>query len=311
MLTYGGIVQRLLVPDRNGEPGDVVLGFSTLEEYIHGGSLYLGAIVGRYANRIAGASFELDGVRLAVSQNDGRNSLHGGTRGFDKQVWRAVEAGVEGTDAKLSLAYTSPDGEMGYPGTLEVVATYLLSTEGVLSLDFQAATDRPTVLNLTGHAYWNLAGEGSGAIDDQLVTVHAGRYVEVDRELIPTGATPSVAATRFDLRGPRPVGALVGGCDLTFVLDRESADPGALVRAADLRDPQSGRSVSIFTSEPGIHLYTGHGGLALETQHFPDSPNRPGFPSTVLRPGEKYSSRTVWIFGADLIPDGVRTSVAK
>ena len=325
--TYGGIVQRLLVPDRDGAPADVVLGFSTLEEYLDEGGLYLGAIVGRYANRIAGGSFELDGATYALPCNEGENSLHGGTRGFDKQVWRPVEVGVDGTDATLSLAYTSPDGEMGYPGALEVVASYRLAADGSLRLDFQATTDRPTVINLTGHTYWNLAGEGSGTVDGQLLTLHADRYVDVDCELRPTGETPLVAGTPLDVRVPRPVGELLdapspqlesaGGYDFTFVLDREATAPGALVRAADLHDPVSGRSLSIATTEPGIHFYSGQrldgstsgkagrayqarAGLALETQHFADSPNHPEFPSTVLRPGEAFSSSTVWSFGADL-----------
>jgi aldose 1-epimerase len=315
--TYGGIVQRLLVPDRDGVPGDVVLGFSTLEEYVDAGSLYLGAIIGRYANRIAGGSFELDGATYSLPRNEGENSLHGGTQGFDRRVWRPVDVGVDSGDATLSLAYTSADGEMGYPGTLEVAASYRLAADGSLRLDFHATTDGPTVINLTGHSYWNLAGEGSGTVDGQCLTLHAERYVGVDRELLPTGELPVVAGTPLDFRTPRPVGESADGYDFTFVLDREAVAAGELVRAADLYDPLSGRSLSIATTEPGIHFYSGRqldgstsgkagrayqarAGLALETQHFGDSPNHPGFPSTVLRPGEVFSSSTVWSFGTDL-----------
>jgi aldose 1-epimerase len=309
--TYGGTVQRLLVPDRAGVRGDVVLGLSTLEQYLDGGSLYLGAIVGRYASRIAGAAFTLDGETRTLTRNEGRNSLHGGTRGLDKRVWAPVEAGVVGGAPTLSLVYASPDGEMGYPGMLEVVATYRLEDDRTVRVEFRATTDHATVVNLTSHPYWNLAGEGSGPVDGHLLALHADRYVAVDGELIPTGEVLPVAGTALDFRAARRV-AEAGDCDLTFVLDGT-----ALAPAADLHDPVSGRTLSIATSEPGIHFYSGHkldgsytgkagrpygprGGLALEAQHFPDSPNRPEFPSTELRPGEELSSSTVWSFRTDL-----------
>jgi aldose 1-epimerase len=305
--TYGGIVQRLLVPDRAGLPGDVVLGFSTLEQYLEAGSLYLGAIVGRYASRIAGGTFALDGETWTLPRNEGRNSLHGGTRGLDKRVWAPVEAGVVDGAPTLSLVYASPDGEMGYPGTLEVVATYRLKDDRTVRLDFRAGADHATVVNLTSHSYWNLAGEGSGSVDGHQLAVHADRYVAVDDELIPTGEIPPVEGTSLDFRAPRRVGE-TADCDLTFV-----CGGAALAPAADLHDSVSGRTLSIATTEPGIHVYSGHkldgthigkagapygprAGLALEAQHFPDSPNRPVFPSTVLRPGDELSSSTEWAF---------------
>jgi aldose 1-epimerase len=302
--TYGATVQRLLVPDGAGAAGDVVLGFSTLEEYLQAEDLYLGSIVGRYASRIAGGSFTLDGETWALPRNEGRNHLHGGASGLDKRVWQPVEASVVDGAPTLTLAYLSPDGEMGYPGTLEVVAAYRLVDDRTVNLDFRATTDRATVVNLTSHPYWNLAGEGSGSVGGHVLTVHAGRYVAVDEELIPTGEILPVGGSPFDFRAPRTVGES-GDCDLTLVLD---GDP-----AAFLHDPVSGRSLSISTTEPGIHLYTGHklegshrgkagtpyaarAGLALEAQHLPDSPNRPEFPSTVLRPGEELRSSTIWRF---------------
>jgi aldose 1-epimerase len=308
--TYGGAVQRLLVPDRAGAPADVVLGFPTLPQYLGAGSLYLGSIVGRYASRIAGGAFTLDGETWTLPRNEGANSLHGGTRGLDKRVWETVEAGVVDGAPTLSLAYVSPDGEMGYPGTLEVVATYRLEGDRAVRLDFRATTDRATVVNLTSHPYWNLAGEGSGAVDGHVLRLHAIRYVAVDDDLIPTGEIPSVERTALDFLGGRTVGE--DACDLTFALDGS-----ALAPAADLHDPLSGRTLSISTTEPGIHYYSGHkldgthsgkagtaygprAGLALEAQHFSDSPNRPEFPSTTLRPGEELSSTTVWAFRTDL-----------
>jgi aldose 1-epimerase len=311
VITYGGTVQRLLAPDREGFSGDVVLGLSSLEKYVDAGALYLGPIVGRYASRIAGGTFTLGGQTWTLPRNEGRNSLHGGTRGLDKRVWTTVEAGVVAGAPTLTLVYVSPDGEMGYPGTLEVVATYRLEDDRSVRLDFRATTDRETVVNLTSHPYWNLAGEGSGSVDGHLLALHADRYVAVDEELIPTGELLPVEGTPFDFRVPRRVGG-TEDCDVTFVLDG-----GKLAPAADLHDPTSGRTLSISTTEPGIHFYSGHkldgshtgkagkhygarAGLALEAQHFPDSPNRPEFPGTVLRPGEELSSSTVWTFGTDL-----------
>jgi aldose 1-epimerase len=310
--TYGGTVQRLLVPDRAGAPGDVVLGFPGLDQYLEAGSLYLGSIAGRYAGRIAGGSFVLDGDRWTLPANEDGNSLHGGTRGFDKQVWLPVEAGVVDGAATLSLTYVSEDGEMGYPGRLEVAATYRLTGDRSVRLDLRATCDRPTIVNLTSHAYWNLAGEGSGPVDGHLLALRATRYLAVDEELIPTGEIAPVAGTPLDFRAPRRIGE-AGAVDLTYVVDPVAT----LAPAAGLHDPSSGRSLAISTTEPGIHVYSGdkldgshagkagkpygaRAGVALETQHFPDSPNRDEFPSTVLRPGEELRSSTVWKFGVDL-----------
>jgi aldose 1-epimerase len=299
------------VPDRAGVPGDVVLGFRSLDQYLEAKSLYLGSIVGRYAGRIAGGRFVLDGEPWTLPANEGGNSLHGGTSGFDRQVWQPVEAGAVDGAATLSLAYVSEDGEMGYPGRLAVVASYRLTGDRSVRLDFRATCDRPTVVNLTSHPYWNLAGEGSGPIDDHVLALHANRYVAVDHELIPTGEIVPVAGT-LDFRAPRRIGEAVA-LDLTYVVDRVET----LAPAACLHEPSSGRSLSISTTEPGIHFYSGdkldgsqrgkagkpygpRAGVALEAQHFPDSPNRREFPSTVLRPGEVLRSSTVWKFGTDL-----------
>jgi aldose 1-epimerase len=317
--TYGGIVQRLLAPDRDGSPADVVLGFATLEEYLAGNDAYFGTLVGRYANRIANGSFALDGAAYRLERNEGRHALHGGPVGFGARVWEVDEVVATRDEAAVRLRYESPDGEMGHPGALTVAATYRLRAGCTLRLDLRATTDRATVVNLTNHTYWNLAGEGAGTIDDHELAVHADRYVAVDRELVPTGELAPVAGTPLDLRGPvrlgsRPSGTpgpleAAGGFDFTYVLGRSV--PGSLVRAADLHDPASGRALTVFTTEPGLHLYTGRdldgagrgktgiphrarGGLSLEAQHFPDSPNHPEFPSTVLRPGETFASSTVW-----------------
>jgi aldose 1-epimerase len=321
--TYGAIVQRLLVPDRDGAPADVVLGFATLAEYVEGNRAFFGALVGRYANRIAGGSFTLDGEAYSLPRNEGRHSLHGGPAGFATRLWTADEAGATPREAAVRLRYESPDGEMGYPGALSVSVTYRLRADCTLRLDLRATADRPTVVNLTNHTYWNLAGEGAGTIDDHVLAVHADRYVAVDRELIPTGGLPAVAATPLDLRRPVRLGErlagspspldLAGGLDFTYVLRRSV--PGSLARAVDLHHPGSGRSLTVYTTEPGMHVYSGRdldgagacnagrphrarGGLSLEAQHFPDSPNQPGFPSTVLRPGETFASTTVWSLSA-------------
>jgi len=313
--TYGATVQRVVFPDREGRPANVVLGYPALEGYLAGNPDFLGGIVGRYANRIGGGSFALGGRRYTLQTNDGRHSLHGGPVGFDKRVWRIVDL-TEGAEPSVTLAYLSPDGEMGYPGTLSVLATYHLGGGNALRLDLEATTDRETVVNLASHVYWNLAGEDSGTIESHLLSVPASRYVAVDSELIPTGELVSVAATPLDLREPRvlgeqlrrpsPVLAAAGGLDVTFVLDAPPAGSPAL--AAALVDPGSGRRLTVLTTEPGLHVYSGQrlaephrafAGLALETQHFPDSPNRPEFPSTVLRPGETYSSTTIWQLSVD------------
>ncbi|MFJ2878770.1 aldose epimerase family protein [Streptomyces sp. NPDC086796] len=291
VLTYGGIVQSVEVPDRDGARAGVALGLPDLAGYETFTGPYFGALVGRYANRIGGARFELDGRTHRLTPNEGRNQVHGGARGFDKRVWRAreVAGGVE-------LSLVSEDGEEGFPGRLAVSAAYTLDEGGALRITYRATTDAPTVLNLTNHTYWNLAGDGSGSALGQVLRIAAGRITPADAESLPTGAFLPVAGTRFDFREPEPVGA---GYDHNFVLDGTGP-------AAELYDAASGRVLTVTTTEPGLQLYTADhfdgrpfgpcAGIALETQHFPDSPNRPEFPSTVLRPGEESVSTTVYGF---------------
>ncbi|MFE5889075.1 aldose epimerase family protein [Streptomyces sp. NPDC056462] len=295
VLSYGGIVQSLEVPDREGHAAGVVLGFADLDGYLSHPGPYLGALIGRYANRIAGGRFPLDGLTYALDPNDPPNSLHGGERGFDKRVWEVtpVEHGVR-------LSRVSPHGEEGFPGRLEVSATYTLSSDRALRIAYEAVTDAPTVVNLTNHSYFNLAGAGSGNASGHELRLAASRYTPVDADLIPTGSLDEVAGTRFDFRQARKAGA---GYDHNFVLDKGVT--GAAEEVAELYDPSTGRVLTVATTEPGLQLYTAEhlaepfapgDGIALETQHFPDSPNRPDFPSTVLRPGEVFRSETVYAF---------------
>lgn len=320
VLSYGGIVQELRVPDRHGKPANISLGFDNLESYV-ADSPYFGALIGRYGNRIAAGRFTLDGTEYQLPVNDGPNSLHGGDQGFDKRVW-AVEPFRRGREAGLTLRRTSPDGEMGYPGTLEVEVDYTLTPGGEFRIDYRATTDAPTVVNLTNHTYFNLAGEGSGTVEGHLLEVAASRYTPVDDTLIPTGELAEVAGTPFDFRRAKPIGhdlrtaheqlLYTQGYDHNFVLDKgRTGRPGP---AATVRDPSSGRVMRVTTTEPGVQFYGGNfvtgtfagtsgriyrqsDGLCLETQHFPNSPNQPDFPSTVLRPGETYRSSTVHAFG--------------
>jgi aldose 1-epimerase len=290
-MTYGGIIVSLVAPDRHGRPADVVLGHDTLEAYLRD-SRYLGAIVGRYANRIAHARFTLDGVTYPLAANNGLHHLHGGLKGFDKVVWRATP--VEEDDrAGIVLSYTSPDGEEGYPGTLEAQVTYALTDQDELIVDYRVASDKATPVNLTQHSYFNLAGAGD--ILGHLLQIHADAMTPVDETLIPTGAIVPVADSRFDFRSPIAVGSRGIDYDQNFVVNRSGAGP---VHAVRLVEPVSGRTLDVHTTEPGLQLYTGaRQALCLETQHFPDSPNQPGFPSTILRPGSTYRSRTVFAFG--------------
>ncbi|MFJ4893110.1 aldose epimerase family protein [Streptomyces sp. NPDC088788] len=320
VLSYGGIVQSLEIPDRHGRYRNVVLGFAGLDDYV-AKSPYFGALIGRYGNRVAKGRFTLDGTTHQLSVNDGVNSLHGGAQGFDKRVWD-VAGFTSGTDVGLVLRYTSADGEMGYPGTLRTKVTYTLNRHGDWRVDYEATTDRATVVNLTSHVYWNLAGEGSGSVYEHELEIAAARYTPVDAGLIPTGELARVAGTPFDFRRAKTVGEdirvghqqlLYGqGIDHNWVLDKGiSARPEHI---ATLRDPSSGRTLRISTTEPGLQFYSGNfldgtllgtGGhlyrqgdaLCLETQHFPDSPNHPSFPSTVLRPGRTYRTSTVHTFG--------------
>ncbi len=324
ILTYGGIIQELTVPDRSGHEANVVLGFATVDDYVAhnspvaGGGVYFGALIGRYANRIAKGTFTLDGQTFHVPVNNNGNSLHGGTIGFDKKVWSATE--IPGTDSVgLRLTYVSPNGEMGYPGTLTTVVTYTLDNASRLGIHFQATTDAPTIVNLTNHSYFNLAGEASGDVYHQLLRINADRFTPTDPTQIPTGQLAPVAGTAMDLTRLTPIGARINendpqlltgqGYDLNWVLNRPSGN--ALAFAARAIDPASGRVLSVFTTQPGIQFYSGNfltgalvgtsghayrqsDGFALETQHFPDSPNHANFPSTVLRPGQTYDQTTVF-----------------
>ena len=314
LTTYGATLVALLVPDGDGRPGDVVLGFDRLEDYLRSDA-YFGATVGRVANRISGARFALDGVERRLAANDGPNHLHGGLRGFDKVVWKA-ELLIEPHAVGVRFRYLSPDGEEGYPGNLTVVVTYTLTDGNELGIAYEAETDKATPVNLTHHSYFNLAGEGNGDVLGHELTLNADRYVATGRDLIPTGEIRGVAGTPLDFAANAFVGARLadvpGGYDHCYVLKPGAGDPRL---AARLFDPASRRMMAVRTTEPGLQLYTGnfpdgsvrgkggkaypkHGGLCLEPQHYPDSPNRPGFPSIVLEPGRKYASLTVFQFSA-------------
>jgi aldose 1-epimerase len=327
VLTYGGVVQTLEVPDAEGHVDNVVLGFADLAGYVTDADPYFGALIGRYGNRIAGGTFTLDGTTHHLPINNGPNTLHGGPQGFDDKVWQATPVGNEDV-AALQLELVSPNGDQGFPGTLTATVTYTLGADSRLTVHYRATTDAPTVVNLTQHTYWNLAGEGSGDVYDQTLQIHAGGYTPVDKTLIPTGAIAPVAGTPFDFREPMAIGERIRendpqllngqGYDHNWVLDRtgNGARPGsdsedALEEAAVVQDPGSGRTLTISTTEPGLQFYSGNfldatlvgtggrvyrqsDGIALETQHFPDSPNQPAFPSTVLRPDEVYDSTTVF-----------------
>lgn len=314
--TFGATLVSLTEPDRQGHLANVVLGFDSVDPYVRGVPFY-GAIIGRYGNRIAGGRFSLDGRAYQLSINDGSNSLHGGARGFDKRLWTAVAAETR-DGPSLKLTYVSADGEEGYPGKLTVHVTYTLHADNSLSISYQATTTKPTVVNLTNHAYFNLSGNPQTPILDHLLQIDAARFTPVDANLIPTGELRAVAGTPFDFTVATAIGARIGaddeqlrfgrGYDHNWVLDRS----GTLATAAVLTDPASGRVMEVRTTEPGLQFYSGNfmdgrpagtgtvfqhrTGLCLETQHFPDSPNHPAFPSTVLRPGQVYRSRTVLVF---------------
>lgn len=319
--TYGGIVTELHAPDKNGKSADVVLGFDSLEGYL-AGHPYFGAITGRYANRIAKGKFTIDGKEYSLAVNNGPNSLHGGLKGFDKVVWKAEETTANGQPA-LKMTRTSPDGEEGYPGNLTVSVTYSLTPKNGLRIDYSATTDKPTVLNLTNHSYFNLAGPAAGTILDHELTLAADEFTEVDDNLIPTGKLGKVAGTPLDFTKSTAIGARIGqipgepgGYDHNFVVKGARAGAKEPVFTAKVKDPKSGRVLNVYTTEPGVQFYTGNfldgtlkgkGGVVykknqafcLEAQHYPDSPNHAGFPSTRLNPGETYTQTTIYEFSAE------------
>jgi len=317
--SYGGTIVSLQLPDGT----DIVLGFNSIDGYTSPAYLkeqpYFGALIGRYANRIAKGQFPLDGKIYHLATNNGPNHLHGGVKGFDKAVWSATP--TQGAEPSLELRLASKDGENGYPGTLDVRVAYTLTAGNELKIDYSATTDRDTVINLTNHSYFNLKGAGEGDILGHELQVDADRFTPVDDSLIPTGELRPVKGSVFDFKRPTALGAHIGdsdtqllfgkGYDHNFVLNTQGA---ALKHAASLREPMSGRWLEVWTTEPGLQLYSGNflkgnlvgkggkaygfrSGLALETQHFPDSPNHPGFPSTVLKPGQLYRSTTIYRFG--------------
>ncbi len=318
VMDYGGIITSLTAPDRQGNYGDVVLGFNDLQSYLDGHPFF-GALVGRYGNRIGGAKFTLDGQEYPLVKNNGENHLHGGTKGFDKKVWRS-QASDTPEGPKLELYYTSAHMEEGYPGELQVKVTYLLRNDDALRIDYSATTDRPTIVNMTQHSYFNLNPAAKNILDQEL-TIYADSYLTVDEGLIPLGAPESVAGTPFDFRQAHTVGERInqdhpqlkigGGYDHTWVI---TGEPGTLRSAAVLYDPVTGREMTVETTEPGVQFYSAnfmngsitgkgkayhkHGGLCLETHHYPDSPNRPEYPSVRLDPGETYRSTTVFKFAA-------------
>ena len=319
VIPYGGIITAVRVPDRQGEIANVVLGFSTPELYQTKNSPFFGAIIGRYGNRIGRSAFAIEGTTYTVGGNEGLNSLHGGHKGFDKQLWKAKHV-----DNRIELSYFSPDNEEGYPGNLMVTVVYTLSPDNALRIDYHATTDKPTIVNLTNHSYFNLAGQGSGDVYDHRVLINADSYTPVDKTLIPTGEILPVAGTPFDFRTSKPVGAdirsthpqmLIGcGYDHNFVLNRPNNS--GMVLAARVHEPQSGRVMEVLTTEPGMQFYSGNflngslagsggttyrqsSGMCFETQHFPDAPNKPHFPSTLLRPGEVYASTTIFQFSLE------------
>lgn len=323
IMTYGGILLSLHVPDRQGRLEDVVLGFDTLEPYL-GDHPYFGALIGRYANRIARGHFRLNNVDYQLACNNGLNHLHGGLMGFDRRIWHARLSGPE-AEPQLVLSYLSSAGEEGYPGNLQVEVTYTLTVRDELRLDYRAKTDMPTIINLTNHTYFNLAGYGT-VLNHQLRLL-ADRFLPVDDMLIPTGEQASVAGTVMDFRQLTPIGSRLqsgdeqlrraeGGYDHNWIVARKSE---GCELAAEVVEPLSGRHMSVYTTQPGIQFYSGnfldgrlrgkggrfyekHAGFCLETQHFPDSPNHPAFPSTQLQPADNYHHSTIYRFDAGLRP---------
>jgi aldose 1-epimerase len=321
VMTYGAIIYSLETPDRDGRLANVTANRESLADYEKRSACF-GSLIGRYANRIAQGQFRLDGRQVSLPRNGGAHHIHGGVRGFDKRVWKAEP--LRGQEfVALKLTYTSPDGEEGYPGTLNCTVRYELNDGNEWKMDYTARSDKPTPVNFSNHAYWNLAGAQSGTVLDQALTVNADRYLLVDDTLIPTGEMAPVEGTPLDFRAAHGIGERIGqiegrhfngGYDHCLVLNHRQA--GDLTFCAKLKDRKSGRTMEVFTTEPGVQIYSAnfpsgaiegpdgyaypkHAGICLETQHFPDSPNKPQFPSTILRPGETYHSSTIHKFGVE------------
>lgn len=323
ILALGASVQSVTTPDRNGKGANIALGYASLDGYLSKPQ-YFGATVGRYANRIAKGRFTLDGHSYSVPVNDGANSLHGGTRGFDKVLWTIGEVKHDGDKASVTLSYVSPDGDMGYPGKLTVSVVYALDEKNQLSIDYRATTDKPTIVNLSNHAYWNLSGEGSGSVMDDLLTIAGDAYLPVDAGSIPTGEIRKVAGTPFDFRQAKPIGRdirsndvqLVNGrgYDHNWVISKDEAP--ALRMVARVEDPASGRVLTLKSTKPGLQFYSGNfldgttvgtGGhvyrqgdaFVLEPQLYPDTPNQASFGSARLEPGHEYRNLIVYEFSTE------------
>lgn len=316
IMNHGGIIQSLEVPDRDGNPADIVLGHDTAAEYAEGGP-YFGAAIGRFANRIRDGKFTLDGEEYTLAKNNGPNGLHGGLKGFDKVIWETEIL----EDTAIRMRTVSADGDEGFPGEVEAVITYTLTDDNELKIDYSAETTQATPFNITNHSYFNLAGHDAGSVAGQIMTINADRYLPTDDTSIPLGDEAPVEGTPFDFRVPHPIGERIdadneqlhfaGGYDHNWCLNK--AAPGELSFCARTEDPQSGRVMETFTTEPGVQFYSGNfldgtlkgkggcmyakrGGFCLETQHYPDSPNQPQFPNTILRPGDIFISQTVYKF---------------
>ena len=319
ILDLGGVIASIKVPDSSGNFADVTTGFDYPQPYLDGAG-YMGAIVGRYANRISGGKFSIDGIDYSLAKNNGDNAIHGGLVGFDKKIWD-VELLVGLHDAKLKLSTFSPDGEEGYPGRVEVSVIYTLNDQNQLTIDYSATSDKATIINLTNHAYFNLDGHQAGSILEQEVMLNANHFTPIDESSIPTGVILDVAGTPLDFRQRKAIGLDIesedrqmtfgSGYDHNFVINH--SEPGSVSLAAEVYSPNSGRVMKVYTDQPGVQFYTGNflngtlvgkegavygrrSAFCLETQHFPDSPNKPMFPSTILQPGDQFSSRTIFEF---------------
>ncbi|MFH6604387.1 aldose epimerase family protein [Maribacter algicola] len=319
LTNFGQHLVSLMVPDKNGNYVDIVLGFPTLEGYQKPSGKFYGSVIGRYGNRIAKGQFELDGETYSLARNNGENHLHGGDKGFDSVVWEVDSVAQN----YIAFSRISPDMEEGYPGNLDVKVAYLLTDDDALKIDYFAATDKKTHVNLTNHSFFNLKGVGKGNVHGHILKVNADHINAVDEGLIPTGAPMAVENTPFDFRSPKPIGQdidkdhpqlkIANGIDHNFILNETPKNEDGLIFAASVKEPESGRLMEVFTSEPGVQVYTSNfsdgttigknnepfifrGALCLETQHFPDSPNQKEFPSTVLEPGQEYRSTTVYKF---------------